>query len=171
MKKLSSQRLAVLVDADNLEISAKNIHHRVMDYKAFFEAVNGREVVRAIYFKPRECPPRLKTFLEEGLGVEVKIPAKNCDTWLCMEAVSLAGKVDTVAIASGDGDFAPLAWFLKSRGVKVEIWAWAETTAGALRDAADEFHALTPRMLLPQVERVRCAMPESELAAVGSETR
>jgi hypothetical protein len=103
MKKLDRQRLAVLVDAENLEIHARNTFRRYVDYKALFEAVNGREVVRAVYFKPRECPPRLQTFLEEGLGVEVKLPAKNVDTWLAITAVTLAEKVDTIALVGGDG--------------------------------------------------------------------
>lgn len=153
MKKLDRQRLAVLVDAENLEIHAWRTFRRSVDYKALFEAVNGREVVRAVYFKPRECPPRLQTFLEEGLGVEVKLPAKNVDMWLGITAVTLAEKVDTIALVGGDGDYAPLAWYLKSKGCKVEVWSWPGATATALREAADEFRPLTERVLLQRVER------------------
>lgn len=153
MKKLGNQRLAVLVDAENLEIEAWNTFHHAVDYKALFEAVNGREVVRAIYFRPKECPPRLQTFLEEGLGVEVKLPAKNVDTWLTISAVTLAEKVDTIALVSGDGDFAPLAWYLKSKGVKVEVWAWPTATSAALRDAADEFRPLDRNILRRPAQR------------------
>lgn len=158
MKKLDSQRLAVLVDAENLEIYAWNTFRRPVDYKALFEAVNGREVVRAVYFKPRECPPRLRTFLEEGLGVEVKLPAKNVDTWLTIAAVTLAEKVDTIALVGGDGDYAPLAWYLKSKGCKVEVWSWPGATATALREAADEFRPLNERILLPRIERAQSAL-------------
>lgn len=159
MKKLDSQRLAVIVDAENLEIYAWQTFHRPIDYKALFEAVNGREVVRAIYFKPRECPPRLRTFLEEGLGVEVKLPAKNVDTWLTISAVTLAEKVDTIALVGGDGDYAPLAWYLKSRGCKVEVWSWPGATASALREAADEFRPLNEKLLLPRIEKVQVGSP------------
>jgi hypothetical protein len=71
MKTPKSQRLAVLVDADNLEISAGDTFHRRVDYAALWRAINGREIVRAIYFKPRDCPVRLRTFLEERIGMEV----------------------------------------------------------------------------------------------------
>jgi len=155
MKKLDNQRLAVLVDAENLEIYAWNTFRRPVDYKALFEAVNGREVVRAVYFRPRECPPRLQTFLEEGLGVEVKLPAKNVDTWLTITAVTLAEKVDTIALVGGDGDYAPLAWYLKSKGCKVEVWSWPGATAAALREAADEFRPLNEKVLLQRIEKVQ----------------
>src|SRR3990172_4418712 len=169
MKKLDSQRLAVLVDAENLEIYARQTYHRVIDYKALFEAVNGREVVRAIYFKPRECPPRLQTFLEQGLGVEVRLPAKNVDTWLTIAAVTLSEKVDAIALVGGDGDYAPLAWYLKSKGCKVEIWSWPGATSLALREAADEFRPLNERVLLPLLEKAeRTCNPEESLAEVHS---
>ena len=107
MRKLDHQRLAVLVDADNLEIFAWNKFGRAVDYRTLYTSLNGREVVRAVYFKPRECSPRLKTFLEKELGFEVKLPPKNVDTWLTIAAVTLAEKVDTIALAGGDGDYAP----------------------------------------------------------------
>ncbi len=153
MRKLNCQRLAVLVDADNVEITARTFYHRAVDYKALFSAVNGREVVRAIYFRPRECPPKLRTFLEEGLGVEVRLPAKNVDTWLTIAAVTLAEKVDAIALVGGDGDYAPLAWYLKSCGCKVEVWSWPQATSSALREAADEFRSLDERVLFPTAER------------------
>lgn len=147
MKKLARQRIAVLVDGENLEISAMNFFRRKVDYRALFEAVNGREVVRAIYFRPRICDPGFRAYLEQGIGIEVQIPAKNVDTWLAIAAVTLAEKVDAIALVAGDGDYAPLAWYLKSKGCKVEVWSWPNSTATALREAADEFRPLDERVL------------------------
>jgi uncharacterized LabA/DUF88 family protein len=160
MRKLNCQRIAVLVDADNLEIFARDAFARVIDYRALWCAMNGREVVRAIYFKPRECPPRLRTFLEQGLGMEVKIPPENVDTYLAMAAVSLAERVDTIALCGGDSDYVPLLEYLRSKGCKTEVWSFPGTTSAALRAAADEFRALDESILLP-------AFPKSATAVVS----
>jgi uncharacterized LabA/DUF88 family protein len=124
-----------------------NFFGRRVDYRALFDAMNDREVVRSIYFRPRNCDPRFQTFLEQSLGIEVQLPAKNVDTWLTVAAVTLAEKVDVIALVAGDADYAPLAWYLKSRGCKVEVWSWPKSTASALREAADEFRPLDERML------------------------
>jgi uncharacterized LabA/DUF88 family protein len=159
MKKVANQRLAVLIDADNIEIEARKTYNCRVNYDALFAALNGREVVRALYFKPRECSPGLQAFLERKLGIEVKLPPKNVDTWLTIEAVTLAEKVDTIALVGGDSDYDPLVWYLKSRGCKVEVWCWPGTIAESLRLAADEFRALDERVLLPFTEPVWLCSP------------
>jgi hypothetical protein len=67
MRKIACQRLAVLIDADNIEIGARKGFNRPVNYDALFAAINGREVVRALYFKPRECSPGRRAFLERKL--------------------------------------------------------------------------------------------------------
>lgn len=149
MKQLSSQRIAVLVDADNIEIFARDTFGCAIDYRALWGAMNGRKVVRALYFRPRDCPQRLRTFLEKSLGMEVKVPPKNVDTHLAMAAVSLAERVDTIAICGGDSDYVPVLEYLRSKGCKTEVWSFPAATSAALRDAADEFRALDESILLP----------------------
>jgi uncharacterized LabA/DUF88 family protein len=167
MKKIAVQRLAVLIDADNIEIEARKTYNCRVNYDALFRAMNGREVVRALYYRPRACPLQLQTFLENHLGIEVKVLPKNVDTWLAIDAVTLAEKVDTIALVGGDADYQPLVRYLQSRGCKVEIWSWPETTAGALRIAADEFRALDERVLLPITETLWSCSPceAAEVAA------
>lgn len=148
MRKLSSQRMAVLIDADNLEVTARQTFGRGIEYGALWRAMNGREVIRAIYFRSRECPPRLRTFLEEALGMEVKVPPKNVDTYLAIAAVTLAERVDTIALCSGDSDYLPLFEYLRSKGCKTELWSFPVATSGALRDAADEVRSLDESVLL-----------------------
>ena len=149
MRKLSSQRIAVLVDADNIEIVARDTFERSIDYRALWRAMNGREVVRALYFKPRDCPQRLRTFLEKSLGMEVKVTPKNVDTHLAMAAVTLAERVDTIAICGGDSDYVPVLHYLRSKGCKTEVWSFPAATSAALRGAADEFRPLDESILLP----------------------
>jgi uncharacterized LabA/DUF88 family protein len=157
MRKMAAQRVAVLIDDDNLSITAMNNFGRRVDYAKLLEAINGREIVRAVLYRPEAAaaqypfPPKLLHFLERRLGVEVKTPPKNVDCWLTVDAIALAGKVDVVALVGGDGDYEPLMHYLKAQGCKVEVWSWPVNTARRLREAADRFIPLTTEMLLPAV--------------------
>ncbi len=154
MRKLSAQRVAVLVDDDNLRITAGNAFGRGIDYAKLLEAIDDREIVRAILYRPEAAakqypfPPKLQCFLERRLGVEVKTPPKNVDCWLTVDAIALAGKVDVIALVSGDGDYEPLLHYLKAQGCKVEVWSWEDCTARRLRDAADRYIPLNEAVLL-----------------------
>jgi hypothetical protein len=49
-------------------------------------------------------------------------------------------KLDTVILATGDGDFVPLVEYLKyTYGVQVEVIAFGKSSSGQLREAADDF--------------------------------
>jgi uncharacterized LabA/DUF88 family protein len=49
MGKLPGQRVAILVDGQNIYLSAK-ARSAKPDYKATMNAINGREIVRAIIY-------------------------------------------------------------------------------------------------------------------------
>ncbi|MFO1159421.1 MAG: NYN domain-containing protein [Reyranellaceae bacterium] len=155
MRKLAAQRVAVLIDDDNVSITATNSFGRRVDYAKLLEAIDDREIVRAILYRPEASaaqypfPPKLQHFLERRLGVEVKTPPKNVDCWLTVDAIALANKVDVVALVGGDGDYEPLLHYLKAQGCKVEVWSWPVCTARRLRDAADRFIPLNTDVLLP----------------------
>jgi len=156
MRKLAAQRVAVLIDDDNLAITAANKFGRRIDYTKLLEAIDDREIVRAVLYRPEKAaaqypfPPKLQYFLERYLGVEVKTPPKNVDCWLTVDAIALAGKVDVVALVGGDGDYEPLLHYLKAQGCKVEVWSWTACTARRLREAADRFIPLNDEVLLPE---------------------
>ena len=156
MRKLTAQRVAVLIDDNNLTIAAVKNYGRRVDYAKLLEAIDDREIVRAVLYRPEAAaaqylfPPKLQYFLERRLGVEVKTPPKNVDCWLTVDAIALAGKVDVVALVGGAGDYEPLLHFLKAQGCKVEVWSWPVCTAKRLREAADRFIPLTNEVLLPE---------------------
>ena len=60
-----------------------------------------------------------------------------------MDAIAMAEKVDVAILATGDGDFADLVKYLHTKGVKVEIAAFKQTSAKELIEKADEFIDLT----------------------------
>ena len=173
VRKLAAQRVAVLIDDDNLSITAFNNFGRRVDYAKLLEAIDDREIVRAVLYRPEArpeaqypFPPKLQHFLERRLGVEVKTPPKNVDCWLTVDAIALAGKVDVIALVGGDGDYEPLLHYLKAQGCKVEVWSWPVCTARRLREAADRFIPLNTDMLLPAPAPAAVAAPELAPPAV-----
>jgi uncharacterized LabA/DUF88 family protein len=156
MCKRPDQRVAVLIDDDNLMIAAANEFGRRIDYTKLLDAINDRELVRAILYRPVPATPQsafphsLRHFLEQRLGVEIKTPPKNVDCWLTVDAISLAAKVDVIALVGGDGDYEPLVHFLKAQGCKVEVWSWPHATSRRLREAADRYMPLGTEVLMAQ---------------------
>ena len=106
--------------------------------------MGDREILRILYYKPiyKEISTEFETFWL-GLGGEIRRPTKNADTFLVIDAVTMAEKIDVAIILGGDKDFLPLIWFLRSRGCRVEIWSWPETTSPEMQEAADFYHGLT----------------------------
>jgi len=56
-----------------------------------------------------------------------------------VDAIRTAEVVDTIVIASGDGDFIPLVEYLKNQGRRVEVIAFGRSSSGKLKEAVDEF--------------------------------
>jgi len=158
------QRIAVLVDSQNLYHTAQSMYSRNIDYAELLEAaVNGRELTRAIAYVIRADAPEEESFFEAlvDIGYETRIKdirtfadgskKADWDVGMSLDAVTLADHVDTVALCTGDGDFARLCSHLKHEGVRVEVLAFEESTAENLVDAADGFTDLsadTDRLLL-----------------------
>ena len=59
---------------------------------------------------------------------------------MAVDAIKLAPKLDTVIIASGDGDFIPLVEYLQTNeGCQVEVIAFGKSSSSRLREVADDF--------------------------------
>ena len=54
-KNLLFQKVAVFVDAENIEMSGLKHHESRTDYKKVLEQVGDREIIRILYYKPRKC--------------------------------------------------------------------------------------------------------------------
>ena len=150
-KNLLFQKVAVFIDAENIELSGLKHHEGRTDYKKILENVGDREVVRILYYKPdyKEISPTFSDFWA-SLGGEIKRPSKNADSFLIIDAVTLSDKLDVAIILGGDKDYLPLIWFLKSRGCRVEIWSWPESTSPEVKQAADFYFPLTRDYVMPE---------------------
>lgn len=143
------QKVGIFIDAENIEMSGLKHHEGRTDYKKILEQVGDREILRILYYKP-EYKEISQDFLNfwGSLGGEIKRPAKNADTFLVIDAVTMADKLDVVIILGGDKDFLPLVWYLRSRGCRVEIWSWPETTSPEVKSACDYYFPLTAKFVI-----------------------
>ncbi|MCB9026041.1 MAG: NYN domain-containing protein [Bdellovibrionaceae bacterium] len=148
-KHLVFQKVGIFVDAENIEMSGLKHHEGRTDYKKILEQVGDREILRILYYKPeyKEISPDFETFWF-SLGGEIKRPQKNADTFLVIDAVTLADKLDVVIILGGDKDFLPLVWYLRSRGCRVEIWSWPEATSPEVKNACDFYFPLNSKFVM-----------------------
>jgi len=151
----SAQRIAVLIDSETLEITVENMFAsrnsevKYMYYPEWRSIVsdvsNQRRIVRMVYYKKQSLPVNYKfeKMWTEELGGEVRQPEKSVDPYLIIDAITLAEKVDAIVLLAGDKDYLPLVWYLKSRGCKVEVANFRESTAHILLDNADQFRELS----------------------------
>jgi uncharacterized LabA/DUF88 family protein len=154
LKDLLFQKVAIFVDAENIETSGLRHHEGRTDYKKILDQVGDREIIRILYYKPiyKEISDDFEKFWA-SLGGEIKRPTKNADTFLVIDAVTMAEKIDVAIILGGDKDFLPLMWYLRSRGCRVEIWSWPETTSPEMKEAADYYMPLTEEFVMKGMKR------------------
>ncbi len=151
--KHSEQRVGMFIDTQNLYHSAKNLYKARVNFGAVVNAaIQNRAIIRVVAYVISTEAGDEKNFFEAlgKLGIETKVKdlqifwggAKKAD-WdvgLAVDAIRLAPKLDTVIIASGDGDFVPLVEYLKNNeGCQVEVVAFGKSASSKLRESADDF--------------------------------
>lgn len=152
---LNSQRIAILTDSENLEItvtrhyepeeSLQNTHVAYPDWKEIIPLVTGdRTLIRNIYYKRRgrRISEKFRVIWTKELGGEIKQPLKSVDPYIIVDAITLCEKVDVIILLAGDKDYLPLIWYLRSRGCKVEMASFEEAAAGVIQYTADRFYLL-----------------------------
>ena len=142
------QSVAILVDGNNIERSIHNLSNKdnaMVDFdKLIPKLIGNRGLNRLIYFREgKNVSSKLADRLHENFHGRVVPCHKSADIPLTIFATQIAEKVDTIIILSGDSDYVELVRYLKSRGVRVEIVAVEESTAGVLKDEADYYTPLS----------------------------
>jgi uncharacterized protein (TIGR00288 family) len=152
---LKDQRVGVFVDAQNMYHSARNLYRAKVNFKEVLKAaVSGRVLVKAVAYVVTSDVPEEKAFFEalerSGFYLKMKelqvfaggIKKGDWDVGMAIDAISMAEKLDVIVLVTGDGDFAPLAEYLKHKGVVVEIVAFGRSTSAKLIATADNFFNL-----------------------------
>lgn len=172
MSTFPAQRVAVLVDIQNMFYSAKTTFNGKLNYKKLLHGcVNDRHLIRSIAYVIQRPDVDQDSFLEclRKFGFELfikatknrkdshtgkMIPSKgSIELNLAVDAIVLADRVDTIIIASGDGVYLPLVNALKSKGVRVEVLGFKGSTAYDLIQAASIFREIPESWIVPYNSR------------------
>jgi uncharacterized protein (TIGR00288 family) len=150
--KHPDQRVAVLMDVQNLYHSARNLYGSKVNFKEVLKAaVSQRTLIRAFAYVVRTKTGEEKPFFEAitKLGIETRVrdlqeffggmKKADWDVGITVDAIRIAPSIDTIVLASGDGDFVQLVEYLQNQGKRVEIIAFGKTSSARLKDIADEF--------------------------------
>ena len=150
--KHSGQRVALLIDVQNLYHSAKNLYGARVNFGAILKlAVSQRSLIRAFAYVVRTKTGEERAFFDAltKLGIETRVrdlqefygglKKADWDVGITIDAVRIAPNVDAIILASGDGDFLQLVEYLKNQGKRVEIIAFGRSASARLKEAADEF--------------------------------
>ena len=151
--KHTEQRVGIFIDAQNLYHSARHLYKARVNFGAVVkEALAGRALVRALaYVVSTEGGEESNFFDALGKsGIETKTKplqifaggAKKAD-WdvgLAVDAITMAPKLDTIILATGDGDFCPLIEYLKyHEGCQVEVISFGKSSSARIKESADDF--------------------------------
>ena len=153
MIKHKDQRVAVLIDVQNMYYSARNLHGRKVNFREILKsAVAGRKLIRAIAYVIRTEGGEEKSFWEalSRIGIEIKmkdlqifpggLKKGDWDVGVAVDAVKFSDYLDAIVLVTGDGDFIPLVEYIKSaKPAQIEIIAFGRTTSGKLKELADDF--------------------------------
>lgn len=151
--KHKEQRVAVLIDVQNMYHSARNLFKKRVNFKEVLKtAVSSRKLIRAIGYVIKTESGEEAAFFEalSNIGIEPKfkdlqvfaggMKKADWDVGLAVDAIRLAPRVDAVVLITGDGDFIPLVEYLKGYfGTQVEVMAFGRSASGKLKETADEF--------------------------------
>ncbi len=114
-----------------------------------------RELVRATAYAPVSDNPsepvQQQRFVAPFVPYEYRIVTKplkrfadgsikgNFDVEMAVDIISMTDRLDVMAIVSGDSDFARVVEEVPSRGVRVEVVAFAGSTSAEMRGLADHY--------------------------------
>ncbi len=150
--KHPGQRIAVLIDVQNLYHSAKNLYGARVNFREVLKtAVAQRNLIRVFAYVVRTKTGEEKLFFEAltKLGIETRVrelqeffgglKKADWDVGITVDAIRISPSVDTIVLVSGDGDFLQLIDYLKNQGKRVEIIAFGRSASAKLKETADEF--------------------------------
>ena len=148
-------RMALFVDVPNILYAAERSGVTVDWEKVQAFLGQGRTLVRSIAYAPisddpearREMERFVLPFLDKDYRIVTK-PLKrfsggsvkaNFDVELAIDILTMADRLDVIALISGDGDFRRLVEIVSARGVRVEVVAFGHSTSKDIREVADRY--------------------------------
>lgn len=154
-------RVGVFVDVQNMFYAAKDRFERRVDYIKLLDLIVGpRQLITAYAYIVQI--PEIKqgnfisllehngyTIRSKDLRLRGDGSAKgDWDVGIAVDVVSMLGKLDVVILASGDGDFCPLADLIKQQNKRIEVVAFEHNTSMDLQTMADQFFPIGEELLM-----------------------
>jgi uncharacterized LabA/DUF88 family protein len=152
---LALPKVAIFVDVPNLIYAAEQLGVRIHFGKLLDYLTEGRQLVRATAYAPITDDPQTRfeaqRFVAPVVNQGYKIVTKawkrfadgsmkaNFDIELAVDILTMSDRLDIVVLLSGDGDFRRVCELVESKGVRVEVVAFAQSCAKELRDVADNY--------------------------------
>ncbi|MDQ2732744.1 MAG: NYN domain-containing protein, partial [Armatimonadota bacterium] len=174
-------RLGVFVDVQNMFYSAKYQYRSKLDFSKLLDhAVGGRDLVRAIAYLVQTPDIDQTNFIAmlQSTGYEVRTKSLRLrpdgtakgdwDMGIALDTITLAARLDTIVLVTGDGDFVDLVSLLRAQGVRVEVLAFPYSTAEELKASASEFRSIGPQLLLSSLPSNAPIMPAPDAEMGGS---
>ena len=148
-------RLGVFVDVPNVLYGVEAGEPPIDMGKLLAMLREDRDLVRATAYAPVSDDPReaveqqkfVAPFVPHAYRIVTK-PLKrfadgsvkgNFDVEMAIDLVTMSERLDVVAVVSGDSDFARAVEMVQSRGVRVEVVAFAGSTSVEMRALADHY--------------------------------
>lgn len=143
-------RAALMIDADNLGISAKESFGQPPDYSKIKALIAKRaELVHAsAYLHKRESAEKFAEMLRyNGFLVRQRERKSDVDTFLLWDAIQLIPKVDVLVLGACDGDYVPLAWESRLHGTTLAVLSIDGSSSTELEANADLIIPVTDELL------------------------
>lgn len=150
--KHKDQTVAIFIDVQNLYYSARHLYTKKVNFSEIVKtALAGRKLIRAIAYVVSTKKGEEKPFFEAlgKVGIETKekelqeffggAKKADWDVGIAIDIVRICPNVNSVVLATGDGDFAPVVEYAKSQGKQVELISFGRTTSSKLKESVDDF--------------------------------
>ncbi len=157
----SQPRVGVFVDVQNMFYAAKDRFERRVDYIKLLDLIVGpRHLMSAFAYIVQIPEIKQSNFISllEHNGYTIRSKdlrlrgdgsAKgDWDVGIAVDVVSMLGSLDVVILASGDGDFCPLAELIKQQHKRIEVVAFEHNTSMDLQAMADQFFPIGEELLM-----------------------
>jgi uncharacterized LabA/DUF88 family protein len=156
-------KVAVFSDVQNIYYTVKQQYHCHFDYGAFLEqTTSGSSLIKAIAYATDKGDRKQNDFQQilRRIGFEIKLTpflqrrdgsAKgDWDVGIALDMIEYAKSVDTIVLASGDGDYTVVVdKLIREHDVSVEIYGVPDLTASSLIESATRFVPIQGNLLLP----------------------
>ncbi len=157
-----TNKIALFVDVQNIYYTVRQAYQGQFNYTAFWQEVSKKgEIVAAYAYAIDRGDPKQRSFQSflKKLGFEIKLKpyiqrsdgsAKgDWDVGIALDAFEAASTVDTVVLASGDGDFDLLALRVQERfNTAFEVYGVPSLTATSIIEAASQFNPIYESLLM-----------------------